>query len=76
MTELELHRKMYASLVGDIDIAIQKIGNRILKKDGSEYPPSEQDKKFLKSILEMLAAALLRTELMYMEADLPEEAEE
>lgn len=57
----ELYKKMYASLVGDVDDTIQYIGNAILLGDCG--------KAEMTAVGNMLKEALLKAEDMYLDAE-------
>ena len=57
----ELYKKMYASLVGDVDDTIQYIGNTILLGDCGKME--------MTAVGNMLKEALLKAEDMYLNAE-------
>ena len=61
MDELELYKKMYATVVGQVDNTIQMIGESVLGGDcGREK---------LIEVGEKLKAALMEAEEMYLDAE-------
>ena len=67
MDELGLYKKMYATVVGQVDDVLQKIGEALVSGD--------YGREKLIEVGEKLKAALLEAEEMYLDAGEDEEEE-